>query len=187
MSHNTQLGQRKRNAPKATTSNSPPTFNLLSASTGHAQQAEATLKKFLQQYLGPPTHDSEARYLSAFVDLNGDGKQEAIVYLLGNDFCGSGGCSVLVLTPQDSSYNVVTETTISRPPIRILATKTNGWSDLSVSVSGGGIKNAYDAKLSFNGKKYPSNPTIPPALKLKGKLAGSIIIPSINDAKPLFP
>jgi hypothetical protein len=54
---------------------------LLSSSTGIAQQREATLRKFLQQYAGSPTHDSEARYLSAFVDLNGDGKQEAIVYL----------------------------------------------------------------------------------------------------------
>lgn len=160
---------------------------LLSANTGIAQQAETTLKKFLQQYVGPPTQDPGARFLSAFVDLNGDGKQEAIVYLLHNDFCGSGGCPMLVLTPQDSSYRIITKTTVTRPPIRVLATKTNGWSDLSVSVSGGGIRNAYDAKLSFNGKKYPSNPTVSPAQKLQGKPTGSIIIPSIDNAKPLYP
>jgi len=154
--------------------------------TGLAQQAEATLKKFLQQYEGPLASSSTTKYISALVDLNGDGKQEVIAYLLGPEWCGSGGCTMLVLAPQGSSFKVITRMTISNPPIRVLDTKTNGWRDLTVHVSGGGIS-GYDAKLSFNGKKYPSNPSVPPARKLQGKTAGDDIIPSLDNATPLYP
>jgi hypothetical protein len=94
---------------------------------------------------------------------------------------------MLVLAPQGSSFKVITRMMITRPPIRVLATKTNGWSDLSVHVRGGGIVNGYDAQLSFNGKKYPSNPSVPPARKLQTKPTGNVIIPSIDNATPLYP
>lgn len=37
---------------------------------------------------------SQVRYIYNMVDLNGDGNQEALVYLLGSIFCGSGGCDL---------------------------------------------------------------------------------------------
>ena len=160
---------------------------LLITSTGRAESPETTLKKFLQQFEGPPPSGSTTKFISAFVDLNGDGKQDVIAYLLGPKWCGSGGCTMLVLAPQGSSYQVITRITITRPPIRVLDTKTNGWHDLSVQVGGGGISEGYDAKLAFNGKKYPSNPTVLPARKLQDKATGDIVIPSIDNAVPLYP
>jgi hypothetical protein len=86
-----------------------------------------------------------------------------------------------VLTPTSSSYKVICEVSISSPPIRVLTTKTKGWSDLAVHIRGG------DAKLTFDGKTYPENPTVPPAIRLRHQVAGKTIIPSTNQALPLYP
>lgn len=147
-----------------------------------------SLKMFLRDYAGNPSSsgDKATHYSFAFVDLKDDGTQEAIVYLTGDGWCGSGGCTTLILAPSDSSYRVVTKITISRPPIRILASKSNGWHDISVRVQGGGIVQAYEARLPFNGKTYPSNPSTLPAQRLVGRAPGEVVIPLTRDEMPLY-
>ena len=49
-----------------------------------------------------------------------------------------------------------------RTPITVLDTSTNGWRDLTVAVSGGGMAGG-NALLKFDGEAYPSNPTVEPA------------------------
>ena len=127
------------------------------------------------------------RYFDAFVDLNGDGKKEAIVYLMGDGWCGSGGCTMLVLASEATSFKVVTEITISRPPIRVLSSTSHGWHNISVWVAGGGIEPAYEAELRFDGKTYPGNPSVAPARRLNGKVQGKIVIPSMQGGTLLYP
>lgn len=148
---------------------------------------DASLKKFLQKYDGNPSSAGErtTRYVAAFADLKDDGTQEAIVYLIGQRWCGSGGCSCLILAPTGSSFKIVTKTTVTQPPIRMLSEKTNGWHDLAVGVGGGGIR-PYDARLRFNGRKYPGNPTVPPAQKLLKKPEGKVLVPADAEGMPLY-
>jgi hypothetical protein len=55
-------------------------------------------------------------------------------------------------------------------------------------VRGGGIQNGYEAVLAFNGKAYPSNPTVPPAQKSDGKAAGKVVVPTeLKNLKPINP
>jgi len=79
---------------------------------------EEGLKKFLQSYEGKPASANErnTRYSAAFVDLKDDGTEEVIVYLLSPDWCGSGGCSVLILEPAGGSYKIITRTTVRNLP-----------------------------------------------------------------------
>jgi hypothetical protein len=139
---------------------------------------EERLRKFLQHYEGNPAsaNESTTRYSAAFVDLKDDGTAHVIVYLLSPDWFGSGGCSVLILAPAGESYKIITRTTVTQPPIRVLSTKTNGWHDLGVGVGGGGIRQGYEARLRFNGRKYPGNPTAPPAQRLRQKAEGKVVI-----------
>ncbi len=141
---------------------------------------DESLRKFLQGYLteSRPEDQEPTRFSSAFVDLNDDGTKEVIVYIAGRPWCGSGGCMMLVLTPQGSSYRVVTRATITRPPIRVLTTKSNGWYDLGVSVLGGGVQPGYEARLPFDGKTYPTNPSMFPARHLVQKVAGEVVVPA---------
>jgi hypothetical protein len=151
--------------------------------------AEDPLKVFLQNSLRKPRVDDDktTRYFSVFVDLNSDRKNEAIVYLTGESWCGSGGCVALVLARKDSSYRVVTKISIARTPIRVLTAASNGWRNIGVWVQGGGIQPGYEAELRFDGKTYPSNPSTPPARRLAGSVPGKVVVPSSPDGKPLYP
>jgi hypothetical protein len=146
-----------------------------------------SLKKFLQSYVGVPTDENIAtRYSATFVDLRDDGTQEIIVYLTSDGWCGTGGCTTLILAPEGTSYRIVTTITVVRLPIRVLATKSNGWHDISVVTRINGIEPTYEAILSFDGKSYPSNPSMPPARRLDGKVEGQIVMPVTAEDKPLY-
>ena len=149
---------------------------------------DKALTKFLQNYDGNPTSADQrtTRYAVVYVDLNDDGAQEAIVYLISAGWCGSGGCSCLILEPEGSSFRIITRTTITQLPIRVLTQKTNGWHDLAVGVGGGGIRSGYEARLKFNGKKYPSNPSVPPAQKLQKPAEGKTVISENTTGIPLY-
>jgi len=81
---------------------------------------------------------------------------------------------------------LITPTRRTQLPIRVLSTKTNGWHDLGVGVAGGGIQPGYEARLRFDGRTYPSNPTVPPAQELKAKVEGKIVIPADATGTPLY-
>ena len=114
------------------------------------------------------------RYQSASVDLNDDGVAEVIVFALDREYCGSGGCTMFVLTPTRNGYHVVTRTTVTRPPVRALSTSSHGWRDLAVRVSGGGVRQPYDVQLRFDGRSYPSNPSVAP--RLRTQTGGRVVI-----------
>jgi hypothetical protein len=128
--------------------------------------------------------DSTTRYVEAFYDLNDDGHLEAIVYLIGDYWCGSGGCTMLVLSENGQSWKVVSTVKVTRLPIWVLDEKLNGWHSLAVQVSGGGIVKSYLSKLQFDGQSYPNNPTVPPAIQVT-QPSGKVLIGSAASAKPL--
>jgi hypothetical protein len=101
------------------------------------------------------------------IDLNGDGKDEYFVRLMGSYFCGSGGCTFLLL---DRYSEIITKFTVMRPPIYVSVEKENGWRKLMVESEG-----KYK-ELVFDGKSYPSNPSV---------VAGSEKAPR-NDYEVLF-
>ena len=149
-------------------------------------EADEALKGFLRT-LDNLDADNTTRYAAAFRDLNGDGKPEAIVYLSGNEWCGSGGCNTLILERNGSSWRVVTELTITQLPIRVLKNTSNGWRNIGVWVQGGGIQPGYEAELRFNGKSYPKNPSVPPARRLAERVEGEVVVPGSAVGVPLYP
>lgn len=97
------------------------------------------------------------------------------VLFSGPEYCGSGGCTLLILGGGgEGDYAVLGETTITRAPIRVLSTSTNGRPDVGVQVAGGGAE-PHEALLAFDGRKYPSNPTVPPARRVDGA-EGRVVI-----------
>lgn len=135
---------------------------------------DVSLRRFLQDFDG----GLKDRFVAAFTDLNGDGEPEAIVHLTSNEWCGSGGCTTLVLVRDDDSWKSLGKISISRPPIRVLTMKSNGWRSIAVWVQGGGIQPGYEAELRFNGNTYPTNPSVAPARRTIGKAEGEVVLPS---------
>jgi hypothetical protein len=105
----------------------------------------------------------EARFTTAFTDLNGDGKLEAVVYLVDSGVCGSGGCMTYVLSQtQPDVWKIIGRITISRPPIYKLPPGKDGWAELGVTVSGGGLRRMVMA-VPHERRGYVQNPTVPPS------------------------
>ena len=154
-----------------------------------ASSPEDSLKTFLRKYLRKrsDTEDKTTRVSVAFVQLQGSGTPEAIVYLTGQSWCGSGGCLTLVLGRKDSSYKVVSSIPITRLPIRVLRGTSKGWHDIGIWVQGGGIQPGYEAELQFNGRTYPTNPSMPPAKPLRRNVGGEVVISAEQEGTPLYP
>jgi hypothetical protein len=70
---------------------------------------------------------------------------------------------------------------VTRPPIVVAETKTEGWRDLIVHVRGGGILPGHDARLRFDGTAYSGNPTIEPAEPVAQKGGGQTVIPVFHS------
>lgn len=137
--------------------------NADSAAVETASPAPVNAEEDIRHFLLQEYPDAEdIRYALAWRDLNGDGTDEAIIHVISSWVCGSGGCNTLVLTPAGPMWRKVGDISVSRSPVTVLGTSTNGWSDLTVDVSGGGSPSGI-ALLKFDGETYPSNPTVAPA------------------------
>ncbi|ENG5659807.1 hypothetical protein [Flavobacterium psychrophilum] len=89
-------------------------------------------------------------------DLNGDGQLEYLVKASASYLCGSGGCSLFIL---NFKFKEIQEFSISSTPIMALATKTKGWNDLLIYSNNATTKDNNHI-MKYNGKKYPSNPSV---------------------------
>jgi putative lipoprotein len=139
----------------------------------HGQNSD--LNQALLAYLAKTGIDAKYvdPHLTALIDLNGDGRPDALV-LLENPmyFCGTGGCTMLVFQGTPSGFQFVSSSTLIRGPVLVSETNTRGWRDLIVEVSGGGMAPKLVA-LKYKGGKYPLNPSILPPLPKNRPVKGT--------------
>ncbi len=145
------------------------------------QSPSESIKVFLNAF----DDDKSTRYIGVFRDLNNDGAPEAIVYLMGNKWCGSGGCTTLILTQDGNSWKIIKRITISQLPIRVLSRKSNGWHDIGVWTRGGGAIDGYESVLSFKGKNYNKMP-YSFGMKSGTKMQGDDVITSSMESMTLW-
>lgn len=101
----------------------------------------------------------QLQYAAAETDLDGDGTPEVLVYLGGPMFCGTGGCNLAVLKCEGGDLIQVSETSVVQLPVGVLDSKSHGWRDLAVNVSGGGMTEGI-SRLRFTGSRYPGNASV---------------------------
>ncbi len=96
----------------------------------------------------------------AWVDVSGDGRDDALVYLTAGDWCGSGGCTVLVFEAMDEidaeemgAYRPAAEISMMHGSVHVVAGRRGTWSDLIVQ-----DENGVARRLSFDGETYPFSP-----------------------------
>jgi len=87
------------------------------------------------------------------IDLNADGKEEIFVRFMSSYFCGTGGCTFLLL---DKYGEIITKFSVTRAPIFAEPSKENGWAILLVKDSG------VFKELKYSEGTYPSNPSVLP-------------------------
>jgi len=85
------------------------------------------------------------------IDLNNDGKNEVFVKFTTSYFCGSGGCTILLL---NNKFGLITKFTVTKTPLFAEQTLKNGWRIL-LTKSEGELK-----ELIYTNGTYPSNPSL---------------------------
>lgn len=145
---------------------------------------EQALIAALGTYLGDNgvVLDAKQRFMTAYVDLNQDAANDALVLMNSPDFCGSGGCTLLVFQGQQQAFKFVSRSTLINNPIVVSDQRTNGWRDLIVDVRGGGAQPTKVA-LTFDGKAYPLNPSTQPALPTNSPVKGIEVLPEGTPAR----
>ena len=120
---------------------------------------DSRVDKALRQYLSEQNIDAAGtRYRWLTYDLNHDGKNELLVQL---DWCGSGGCTLLIFENGQKTWQFNSKVTLVNTPINLGSERHQQWQDLVLFVSGGGaIPNQHT--LRFNGSEYPLNPSLAP-------------------------
>lgn len=108
-----------------------------------------------KQYLTPTDLDiipiSQRTFQMYQTDLNQDGLKEIFVGLFSPYFCGSGGCTILLLSPD---FELITKFTVIEPPLYISTQPGNQWKSISVQDREGW------KKLEYAKGTYPSNPSL---------------------------
>jgi hypothetical protein len=139
----TSRGQGQPTATQATEDNTVRLIRLTLSDLYKDDIAKELIDTFSRQFKYSP------------YDLNNDGKQEILVGLTGPYFCGSGGCTMYLLT---NHGDVITKFSVVSYPVYVDTITTKGWKDLII-YSGGSNR-----VVKWNGKSYPSNPSILPKM-----------------------
>ncbi|NVD08180.1 hypothetical protein FCU94_14975 [Vibrio sp. JPW-9-11-11] len=152
-----RLFSRAQNQAEGTRSFSaqPLAANAIPSSAEYNPMVANALTTYFQQTNTPA---SGTRYRWLVYDLNGDGNNELLVQL---DWCGSGGCTLLIFDNQAQTWRFNSRITQVTTPLSLGRNQHQGWQDLVFFVSGGGaIPNQH--LLQFNGEQYPLNPSVAP-------------------------
>lgn len=135
-------------------------FITLPDSTMEAEtvaQAQSALLAYIQPFDSTP---DAGRWPLAWADLNGDGLKDAVALSNDADWCGSGGCTLLILEAipevdqeELGPFRVAAEVSMVDAPVVWLGSRANGWHDLGVTDEEGRT-----IRLSFDGETYPFSP-----------------------------
>ncbi|WP_423821140.1 hypothetical protein V5738_12470 [Salinisphaera sp. SPP-AMP-43] len=77
----------------------------------------------------------DLRYVSQFVDLNGDGQREAVAFVVPGGDCRA-GCDFFVFEPENDRYEAMTRVPTSKAPVFVLDHRHHGWHDLLLTSTG---------------------------------------------------
>ena len=154
--------------------------------TERQRALNGTVGLFLADNGNPQANDP---FKSAFIDLNQDGVLDALVLLGSSNWCGSGGCTLLVFQGEgdgvlmdqelNNEFRLVSKITLVQQPVIVSTNQTNGWRDLLLQMSGGGAPVGTVA-LQFDGEAYPSNPSMLEPLPANATVEGdSLFSPDV--------
>jgi hypothetical protein len=123
------------------------------------------------------------RYTWSRVDLGGDARPELVAQVVGPMACGTGGCPLLIFRePSPARLQLITQMSLFKDPLIVTESRHNGWKDLitRVRVDAG---TGYYAELRYDGRTYPTNPSVALAIPLRRAEPGTAYL-EWNDKDP---
>lgn len=136
---------------------------------------DGSIQSFLISSKGPKF----SRYDYTRVDLDGDGRRDALVMFSGpySYWCDINGCSLSIFKATDNGFIPLSESFPVRGPLYVSENRTSGWRNIIVHVSGQAYADAKNVAMQFNGTGYPRNPFFEPETQLSQADLGHRIFP----------
>ncbi|MCB1556886.1 MAG: hypothetical protein KDJ15_06185 [Alphaproteobacteria bacterium] len=159
-------------------SDTGPLLPLPVAGAVHDPDNDAFMKA-VAGYIAQKGGPAQSRYEFTRIDLDGDGRREGLLLLKSPHgvWCGVDGCRMAIFRAYDDDFALLSEVTPVRGPLTVSESRTHGWRDLIVRVSGRMDLETRDAFLRFDGRTYPASPLRQPALYASSALPGVRIFP----------
>ncbi|KGK09831.1 membrane protein [Vibrio navarrensis] len=132
-----------------------PSSGDINASADYNAKVDSAVREYFRLHKTEPKNN-QYRWLT--YDLNGDGQPELLTQL---DWCGSGGCTLLIFENHADQWRFNSRITLVRSPIYLGTQRSSGWQDLIFEVSGGGAASGKH-RMQYNGLSYPLNPSLAP-------------------------
>lgn len=142
----------------AAESSPPPALGNSNAIPSSAQfnpKVDRALRAYFAMHKTDP---SGTRYRWLTYDLNGDGQEELLAQL---DWCGSGGCTLLIFENHQQQWRFNSRMTLVNTPLNVGQKTNHGWRDLVLFVRGGGAEPNQHV-LRYDNISYPLNPSTAP-------------------------
>ncbi len=127
---------------------------------------DAVVHKAIRAYLAASGGPPNSQFEYSREDLNGDGRRDVLV-LFESPFyswCTVDGCRMVVFEAASDHFKLQSEIVPVRGPVLVSDTRTDGWRDLVVRVSGRTGWPAKDVALKYDGARYPQQPEYVPGL-----------------------
>ncbi len=134
---------------------------VASAPADSTDSASALVREAVAQYTAPHARVSQAsQWRLAWIDVNDDGLLDAVALAGAPEWCGSGGCTMLVIEAvpefdreELGPYAVAAEIELVSEPVRVSTKRNVGWCDFLVQNERG-----HAVRLQFDGETYPFSP-----------------------------
>jgi len=111
------------------------------------------INNFLIDYFELNRNDNNSSFSFVSIDLNQDLKKEQLVALYGMNFCGSGGCTMLIL---NSDFTLNSHITLVQFPVYVSEKDfSEGWKNIYISK-----RNGKYALMQSNGNAYSRTPSV---------------------------
>ena len=128
------------------------------------EPTDAQLAESVQEFMRNGGGPVSSVYQHRRVDLNNDGKRDALVILKNpyGHWCGMYGCTMLIMRANKDDFDLVNAVQTVREPLTVMNNTTSGWRNIVIHVSGRWTQTK-DVLLRYDGNKYPTNPSeLPP-------------------------
>lgn len=101
------------------------------SSAAPAKPRGATVEQAMAQFLARErAAGSEAQHVVERIDLNRDGRDDALVLLRSRRYCSARGCALLIFERVGDAYELHSRLLLGRTPLIATESHTGGWRDL---------------------------------------------------------